>query len=66
MEAAAGRQRRFCEEEHRREGDENIPSSLPFCSIDGVAVQDKPNEVRIGRMTRARAKLVGQQVNSLN
>ena len=45
--------------------DENIPSPLPFSSIDDVAVQDKPNEVRIGPMTRARAKLLGQQVNSL-
>jgi hypothetical protein len=47
------------------EDDEDIPSPLPFSSIDDVAVQDKPDEVRIGPMTRARAKLLGQQVNSL-
>ena len=47
------------------EDDEDIPSPLPFSSIDDVAAQDKPNEVRIGPMTRARAKLLGQQVNSL-
>ena len=34
------------------------------CDKD-VAAQDKPNEVRIGPMTRARAKLLEQQVNSL-
>ena len=45
--------------------DEDIPSPLPFSSIDDVAAQDKPNEVRIRPMTRARAKLLGQQVNSL-
>ena len=45
--------------------DEDIPSPLPFSSIDDVAGQDKPNEVRIGPMTRARVKLLGQQVNSL-
>ena len=45
--------------------DEDIPSPLPFSSIDDVAVQDKPNEVRIGPMTRAHAKLLEQQVNSL-
>ena len=47
------------------EDDEDIPNPLPFSSIDDVAAQDKPNEVRIGPMTRARAKLLGQQVNSL-
>ena len=45
--------------------DEDIPSPLSFSSIDDVSVQDKPNEVSIGPMTRARAKLLGQQVNSL-
>jgi len=48
------------------EDDEGIPSSLPSSPIaDQVAVQDKPNELRIGPMTRARAKLLEQQVNSL-
>ena len=47
------------------EDDEDIPSPLPFSAIDDVAVQDMPNEVRIGPMTRARVKLLGQQVNSL-
>ena len=42
--------------------DEDIPTLSP---IEDVAVQDKPNEVRIGPMTRARAKLLEQQVNSL-
>ena len=45
--------------------DEDIPSPLPSSSIDDVAIQDKPNEVRIRPMRRARAKLLGQQVNSL-
>ena len=36
-----------------------------FRSIDDVAVQEKPNEVRIGPMTRSRAKLLEQHVNSL-
>src|SRR5664279_6185541 len=48
-----------------RHGDEDIPSPLPSFPIDDVAAQDKPNEVRIGPMTRARAKLLEQQVNSL-
>ena len=47
------------------EDDEDTPSSLPSSSIDDVATQDKSNEVRIGTMTRARAKLLEQQVNSL-
>jgi hypothetical protein len=47
--------------------DEDIPSPLLFSpkDDDDVAAQDKPNEIRIGPMTRARAKLLGQQVNSL-
>jgi hypothetical protein len=47
------------------EDDEDIPSSSPLSPIEDVAVQEKPNEVRIGPMTRARAKLLEQQVNSL-
>ena len=47
------------------EDDEDIPSPFPFSTIDDVDVQDKSNEVRIGPMTRARVKLLGQQVNSL-
>ena len=47
------------------EADEDIPSPLPFSSIEDVAAQDKPNEVRIGPMKRACAKILGQQVNSL-
>ena len=48
-----------------RIGDEDIPSSLPSFPVDDVAAQDKPNEVRIGPMTRSRTKLLEQQVNSL-
>ena len=44
----------------RGEDDMDIPSPLPFSGIDDVVVQDKPNEVRIGPMTRARVKLLGQ------
>lgn len=33
--------------------------------MDDVAAQDKSNEIRIGPITRARAKLLEQQVNSL-
>ena len=47
------------------EDDADIPSPLPSFPIDDAAAQDKPNEVRIGPMTRARAKLLEQQVNSL-
>ena len=47
------------------EDDEDIPSPLPSFPDDDVAAQDKPNEVRIGPITRARAKLLEQQVNSL-
>ena len=47
------------------EDDEDIPSPLPSFPIDDVAAQDKPNEVRIGPMTRSRTKLLEQQVNSL-
>ena len=45
-------------------GDEDIPSYLPSFPSDDVAAQSPTNEVRIGPMTRARAKLLGQQVNS--
>jgi hypothetical protein len=49
------------------EDDEDISSPLPLSpnDDDDVAAQDKSNEIRIGPMTRARAKLLGQQVNSL-
>ena len=46
------------------EDDEDIPSSLPSFPKDDVAAQAPTNEVRIGPMTRACAKLLGQQVNS--
>ena len=41
-----------------------MPSSLNNDDVD-VAAQDKPNEIRIGPITRARAKLLEQQVNSI-
>jgi hypothetical protein len=48
--------------------DEGIPTSLPS-SIDDIAgrvdVQHKPDDLRTGPITRARAKLLEQQVNSL-
>ena len=44
-------------------GDEAIPSTLPSFPKDDVAAQAPTNEVRIGPMTRARAKLLGQLVN---
>ena len=47
-----------------RDYDEDIPSSLPSFPNDDVAAQAPNNEVRIGPMTRARAKLLGQQLNS--
>ena len=47
------------------EDDGDIPSPLPSFPDDDVAAQDKSNEVRIGPITRARAKLLEQQVNSL-
>ncbi|KAK1664774.1 hypothetical protein QYE76_052933 [Lolium multiflorum] len=45
--------------------DENIPTSLLPLSLqdEDEAVKLKSNEVRIGPMTRARAKLLKQQVN---
>jgi hypothetical protein len=47
--------------------DEGIPTSLPS-SIHDIAgrvdVQHKPNDLRTGPITRARAKLLEQQVNS--
>jgi hypothetical protein len=50
------------------ETDEGIPTSLPSSNDDiagRVDVQHKPNDLRIGSITRARAKLLEQQVNSL-
>ncbi|KAK1660845.1 hypothetical protein QYE76_049004 [Lolium multiflorum] len=47
-------------------GDEDIPTELLPPSLqdeDGAAVKLKSNKVRIGSMTRARAKLLKQQVN---
>jgi hypothetical protein len=48
--------------------DEGIPTSLPS-SVDDIAgrvdVQHKPNDLCTGPITRARAKLLEQQVNSL-
>ncbi|XP_014751732.1 uncharacterized protein LOC106865663 [Brachypodium distachyon] len=41
--------------------DEDIPSPLSSTPIDDVVAQDKPNEVRLGPITRARAKLLEQQ-----
>src|SRR3954471_1298311 len=53
--------------ELRKPSDEDISSPLPLSpnDDDDVVAQDKSNEIRIGPMTRARAKLLGQQVNSL-
>ena len=47
--------------------DEDIPTSLlpPSLQDEDEAVKLKSNEVRIGPMTRARAKLLKQQVNLL-
>ena len=46
--------------------DQDIPTEpLPPYEDPHVAAKDKSNEVRIGPMTRARAKLLEQQVNSL-
>ena len=42
------------------EDDEDIPSTYTHSPIEDVAVQDKPNEVRIGPMTRSRTKLLEQ------
>jgi hypothetical protein len=48
--------------------DEGIPTSLPS-SVDDIAghvdVQHKPDDLGTGPITRARAKLLEQQVNSL-
>jgi hypothetical protein len=48
--------------------DEGIPTSLPS-SVDDIAsrvdVQHKPDDLRTEPITRARAKLLEQQVNSL-
>jgi hypothetical protein len=48
--------------------DEGIPTPLPSSIDDGaghVDVQHKPDDLRTGRITRACAKLLEQQVNSL-
>ena len=47
--------------------DEDIPTELspPLHDDQDVAVKLKSNEVRIGPITRAHAKLLEQQVNSL-
>jgi hypothetical protein len=48
--------------------DEGIPTSLPSSvgDIDGhVDVHHKPDDLRTGPITRARAMLLEQQVNSL-
>ena len=47
---------------------EDIPTNLLSPTSDedvAVATKDKTDEIRIGPMTRARAKLLNQQVNSL-
>jgi hypothetical protein len=48
--------------------DEGIPTSLPS-SVDDITcrvdVQHNPDDLRTGPITRARAKLLEQQVNSL-
>jgi hypothetical protein len=55
-------------EEGGGEDDEGIPTSLPS-SIDDISghvdVQHKPNDLCIGSITRARSKLLKQQVHSL-
>ena len=43
--------------------DEDIPTDLLSPPSHDEQVKDKSNEVRIGPMTRARAKLLEQQVN---
>ena len=48
--------------------DEDIPTNLLSPTSDedvDVAAKDKTDEIRIGPMTRARAKLLNQQVNLL-
>jgi hypothetical protein len=53
-------------EEGGEDEDIHIESPPPTTNeIVDVAAKDKSNEVRIGPMTRARAKLLNQQVNSL-
>ncbi|KAK1692155.1 hypothetical protein QYE76_008852 [Lolium multiflorum] len=57
--------RNFSWMEARKTGDEDIPTKLLPPSLqdeDNAAVKLKSNEVRIGPMTRARAKLLKQQV----
>jgi hypothetical protein len=50
------------------DSDEGIPTSLPS-SVDDIAgrvdVQHKPDDLCTGPITRARAKFMEQQVNSL-
>ena len=47
------------------EYDEDIPTPLPSFSIKDDIAQDKFKEIRIEPITRARAKLLEQQVDSL-
>jgi hypothetical protein len=53
----------WTEDEHDGIADEGIPTSLPS-SIDDITdrvdVQHKPNDLRIGPILRARAKLLEQ------
>jgi hypothetical protein len=49
------------------ENDEDIPITPPLSPtpFDEYVAAKKSNEIRIGQITRARAKLLEQQVNSL-
>jgi hypothetical protein len=47
-----------------KEGDEDICTILPLITEDDDAKIQDTNEIRIGTITRARAKLLNQQVNS--
>src|SRR3954463_10861154 len=46
-------------------GDEDIPTTVAPPTSNEEPMMNKPNEIRIGPITRARAKLLEQQVNSL-
>jgi hypothetical protein len=56
------------EAQPRNSRDEGIPTSLPS-SVDDIAgrvdIQHKPDDLRTGPITRARAMLLEQHVNSL-
>src|SRR3954469_14548551 len=45
--------------------DEDIPTTVAPLTSNEEPMMNNPNEIRIGSITRARAKLLEQQVNSL-